>query len=194
MQPVGPKVNGLLLLSGLSDASQRGKLAEDDRNGIERFIQKTFEAAEGQAVFYLDHGIYFATWSGKELTFHDDKEKKIEFLQLARIFNDKRELKIWRQNDGYYYRLRVDDAGAACEAVEAEQYLWGTTAEKANPGWTKLTEERGTELIVPLTIETGDGRPLARIKTRNYIGCLDQELGHSQATYVDCRFVKIVNN
>jgi hypothetical protein len=56
--------------------------------------------------------------------------------------------------------------------------------------WTRLWEDRGTELILPLEIKEVPNYkgPLTWLQTVNYIGHLD----NGQATYDDCRFVEIL--
>lgn len=187
--------NGLTLLE-LKSESLPGILSLKELNDLSAATQNVFRGTPEHAVFYLDYGIRFAQWTPDGWQFHDGKPS-LEYLQLARLFNEERELKIWRHDDGYAYRLRVDDLNkTGSEAIDARQYLWGTIAdgkdaeEKDLPvGWTRLTEARGTELIVPLEVAHVDGvaRPLAYIATRNYIGYF----GDGQATYEDCRFVQL---
>jgi CRISPR-associated protein (TIGR03984 family) len=157
---------------------------------LSQTIQERFGGTPQYAVFYLDFGIRFAKWENNAFAFflHDYDPS---FLQLARIFNEERELKIWKDNDKFLYRLRIDEPGDEYGAVEAEQLLWGTHTESLGKGWTRLWEERGTELIVPFDISIPEGQAAPRtracIRTRNYI----DYLSNGQASYVDCRFVTL---
>ncbi len=192
MQPVnGQKKNGLQMLQGLSQVESTPENWQ--LSDLEDFIKTKFGATAGLAVFYLDYAIRFAKWDGQALKLAEADEKiELGFLQLARIFNQERELKIWRGDEGFSYRLRIDGQGEECYAVEARQNLWGTRAKPCagKSDWAILYEDRGTELTVPLKVAHIEGRdePLVFVKTRNYIG---KSMAYGQATYVDCRFVEL---
>ncbi len=149
------------------------------------------------AVFYLDYGIRFAKWEAGKFKFYKDEEPDARYLQQARIFSKDRELKIWKENAGFRYRRRIDGTGNAVDVIEAKQFLWGTHAEPLPGGWTRLWEDRGTELFLPFSVseipvfkyENQDfkyDRQLVWLKTRNYIDYMDND----QATFADCRFVE----
>jgi CRISPR-associated protein (TIGR03984 family) len=186
------KANGLELISLKTSVQPQpppGGLSLAQVSDLKTLI-KTFDATPDYAVFYFDYGIRFAKWEKGSPKFHDGGPQ-LAYLQLARIFNQQRELKIWRSEEGFAYRLRIDEEGDEAHAIDARQYLWGTRAEHENlpAGWSKLTEDRGVEVIVPLNIkhQGGESRPLARIHTRNYIEYLE----NGQASYGDCRFVAL---
>ncbi len=188
------KGNGLELLP-LKTSVKSGSLTPEQASKLETLLEK-FDGQPEYAVFYLDYGIRFAKWEkGKSLQFHAGSPS-LDYLQLARIFNGQQELKVWRADKGFSYRLRIDEKGDEGHAIDARQYLWGTRAEQKlddgkdlPTGWSKLTEDRGVEVIVPLAIEHDekDPRPLACIHTRNYIEYLE----NGQASYGDCRFVSL---
>ncbi len=84
--------------------------------------------------------------------------------------------------------MRVDggDQGREEHAVEAEQVLWGTRGEKCEEGWTRLSEERGMDFVLPIdATQVNNHARRVKLKTINYIAY--NELG--QAGYYDCRFV-----
>lgn len=183
------KGNGLELLP-LKTSMKSGSLTPEQASKLETLLEK-FDGQPEYAVFYLDYGIRFAKWEkGSSLQFHAGPPS-LAYLQLARIFNGKQELKVWRTDEGFSYRLRIDEKGDDGHAIDAWQYLWGTRAEHENlpAGWSKLTEDRGVEVIVPLSIKhkEEESRPLACIHTRNYIEYLE----NGQASYGDCRFVSL---
>jgi len=183
--------NGLALLALATDVTDCGEIGNDDLKNINKFISQKFaEENPDYAVCYLNYGIRFARWEHDTLVFYEDG-LDLEHLQLARIFNKNRELKIWKSDSGLQYRLRIDSEGEEYCAVEAEQILWGTRTKKLNKNWIRLYEDRGTELKVPLAIEIPEGQevpdPRVCIKTRNYIGYLD----NGQASLEDCRFMAI---
>jgi len=184
--------NGLKLIP-LKKNFPESKAIEKEKLSIKTLnqtIKDYFDGNPKYAVFYLDFGIRFAKWEKGALVFYV-QDYDAEYLQLARIFDDERELKIWKNNDKFFYRLRTDEPGDEYCAVEADQILWGTHTEPLAKGWTKLWEERGTELIVPFEITIPVNQPVpsprACIRTRDYIG----DLGNGQASFVDCRFVAL---
>jgi|GEM_PF-203183 len=198
--------NGLKLIpihSIVTPEKPPGILSETEAGDLAPFTKDKFGVESGLAVFYLDYGIRFAKWEQGKFVFHDGQEAQPQYLQLARVFNEERELKIWRVDEAFYYRLRRDDEnGEGGFAVDAEQNLWGTKISHESNGkklpdkWTRLWEDRGTEVIVPIPVAVIDVKygkdkaykgELACLKTRNYIGAME----NGQATYVDCRFVSL---
>ena len=185
--------NGLCIKnikSWVEEENKNRKIKKDELQNINQFIKDKFKTDTGTAVFYLNYGIRFANWVNSELKCQIEEKNISDHLLEARIFNDDRELKIWKASSGYYYRLRIDDENNEnCEVIDANQNLWGTQTEPVGTNWTKLTEERGTELIIPLTVvaKKGDSKPLVYVKTRNYIDYTE----YGQASFVDSRFIKI---
>ncbi|MGE4589408.1 MAG: CRISPR-associated protein Csx19 [Acidaminococcaceae bacterium] len=109
-------------------------------------------------------------------------------IQRLRIFNEQKELHIWRSKGKLKGRLKVDAEDKPEEHIDVDQLLWGTTVKEVK-GYLELKEERGTYLKIPKFFE-GEVDPNKRIfiQTRNYIG---YTAAH-HATFVDCRFVKFV--
>lgn len=180
------KNNGLTEISIRSIVNPPAAVSISSLDALQQMVQSNMKSSPQYGVFYLDYGIKIGKWENGGFAFYGSKPD-LSYLQLARIFNKDKELKIWRASEGYMYRLRDDTQGDLCHAVEARQYLWGTRAEPLGDGWTRLYEERGTEVILPLAIAHTEGNslPLARVHTRNYIGYPH----NNQASYVDCRFV-----
>lgn len=143
-------------------------------------------------VAYLDYKVLIGTFDTTGFHFYDGKTFintfKPEYIQKLRIFNKTQEIFIWRSSEGLKGRLRIDETGDTAEVVDACQVLFGTKAEPLDGGFTKITENRGTELTLPfsnLSINEDYKRNRVFIKTRNYIGYNEV----NQATYIDCRFV-----
>lgn len=142
----------------------------------------------GYCVAYLDYKVLLGTYAEKGLHFYDEEGITPHFVQRLRLFNVQREFLLWKTTDGFRWRNRIDDSsenGSPVEAVEAEQVLWGTKSAPLERGWTRLWEERGMELVVPLEDVRVNPEQRLKLITRNYIAY--NPLG--QAGYVDCRFV-----
>ncbi len=184
------------------------------------FVQIKEYISEGSYfIAYLDYAVIIGTYKNQEFNFvvEDGKGEngkviykpsssfETKFIQKLRIFNQSKELYIWRttQNEERIFkaRLREDNSNHSeskeIEYVQANQILFGTTSEPITLrqaqddmiNFTKLTEDRGTEVILPFTnINIDDKDKRIAIRTRNYIGY--NEIG--QAGYVDCRFVCFV--
>jgi CRISPR-associated protein (TIGR03984 family) len=90
-----------------------------------------------------------------------DKEKFLE----VRAFSQNEELHIIEINGEYTGRIITDDAGDCVEIVDEEHLLWGNKTKK-DGDYTILSEDRGTELRLPLEVKTGQR---AFIKVRNYL-------------------------
>lgn len=199
--------NGLKLITLKSEEAETGVLA----HGTD--LKTKLGDAAKYAVFYFDYGIKFGIQHDDNIIFPDGL-KKIEqslfdYLQLARFFDHNRELKIWRDGErAHHFRFIQDSENkeGMTEVVEAQQILWGTTAESSPSPfgkfalngkeqdfyWHTLTEDRGTELVVPLPhedlqLDSENPKRRVAVKTYNYIDYLKNGL----ATYVDCRFVGI---
>lgn len=171
------------------------------------------------AVLYFSFGIRFALWDGTQFHSKDKKNKDhSDYLQLARIFDKSQELKVWRHDSQWRYRILAgegveinsdqdDKKEKEFNAVKAQQILWGTKTEGfATPigtfaingesqefYWHTLTEDRGIKLVVPLPhndlmLKSNEPKKRLAVTTYNYI----DYLGNGLATYVDSRFVDIV--
>lgn len=179
------KDNGLKLKSITTDVTEtnsRKNIA--DWGNIDDLLSR-FNNQNAFFVAYLDYKVVIGCFGNKKFSLPDNETFDPKFTQKIRIFDEDKELYLWRTAENTFsYRLRVDTEGEKMDVVEAHQVLWGTDVERREDGWSEITEERGTKLIVPFDVKTEKDLPL-RLKTRNYIDYND----NCQAGYVDCRFV-----
>ena len=135
----------------------------------------------GEIVFYkIENGNFNVT-------------KRLDELVRLRLFDEDKELHIWRSNGILKGRLRSDSIegdGDTTEYIEAKPLLNGTSFFPSRSGsGIYATEKKGISYDLPFPeLEPLIGTEENRITllTRNYIGYFD--IG--QAGYVDCRFVK----
>lgn len=155
-------------------------------NELESFLSENFKG-DGFVILYLDYKVIIRKYNdGRIIFMENEKPFNPEFIQKLRLFNPKQELFIWRTEGKWKARLRKDEEGEDVSVVEANQILFGTTGIIEN-GYTKLIEDRGTEVILPFEITGIDEKKnRVKIKTRNYIEY--NELG--QAGYIDSRFIE----
>lgn len=145
-------------------------------------------------VAYLDYRVLIGKFENNQFLFYQDETFEPKFLQKLRVFNQKQEFLLWRQGEHRFNsRLRVDELDNENNeqdiVVVAEQVLWGTQSKNLATGWSKLTESRGTILILPFdSITVDDSQKRVKIKTHHYIEY--NEIG--QAGYVDSRFVEFI--
>lgn len=161
---------------------------------FERFF---LENIDSFIVAWLDYKVVFGIFANSSLSFFDDIKLDKKFIQKIRIFNESKELMIWRNQDGFKGRFRQDYFKEGnCDVIVAYQKLFGTKIIKkqSNDKFTTITEEdRGTTITLPMTGIEADEKdyidPGVCLKIHNYVdkNCLNQ------ATYVDCRFVKFCN-
>lgn len=175
--------NGLKLKGICSPAPKRQQASWlEIKAGVERlFPEPAFAFA------LMDHAARLGLFGNEEFMFYDSLPLEFKFLHSLRVFNEKQELFIWRKNqDSFYYRLRVDEVEVGEDfVVDAHQLLWGTLKEKINNNeWLRLEEDRGIEIFLPACAVPETAKRVW-LKTRNYIGYNE----FSQAGYVDCRFV-----
>lgn len=155
-------------------------------NTIQEMVAKVKFSEETFAVFYLAHKVLIGNFRNGEFIFYNKEDFDDEFVIKARIFNKDKELYIWRSDGGLRARLRIDNEGENTIAVDARQVLFGTKATPLGNGYTKLIEERGTELVVPFDdLKIDERKNRLFLHTRNYV---DFNEAH-QAGYVDCRFI-----
>ena len=163
-------------------------------------------------IAYLYHRVVIGRIEDKQFIYYKQEDEGVTLSNVLKLraFNENSELFVWKTNlDGYRARLREDKPETITipemshstnwfkqeqkHAVDAKQVLFGTKAEKLISGYWKLTENRGTEIILPSGLpETGhlqinDEKKRLCIKTRSYIGYIEET---GQATYEDVRFVK----
>ncbi len=159
-------------------------------------ILKNF-TGKGWFIAYLFHRVVIGKFIDGTFDYFQKEncDVNIENLIKLRIFNDNSELYVWRTNlGGFKGRLRKDEEGVSTDVVDTNQVIFGTKEELVGESYVKLSEKRGTEIIMPVVegisfadINEQDGRLC--IHTRSYIGEI-KETG--QATYEDVRFVKFV--
>ncbi|MDP3149831.1 MAG: CRISPR-associated protein Csx19 [Ignavibacteria bacterium] len=157
----------------------------EDLSEINKIIsEKSFVVA------YLDYKVLIGKYIGASFMFYNNEQIEPKYIQRMRIFNENEELMLWRSEGKLKGRLRKDNEGDEVNVVDADQVLFGTIPNAIN-GFTRITEERGTELILPFkNLKVDNGKNRMKITTRNYVGF--NEIHH--ATYVDCRFVGFKNN
>ncbi len=179
------KLNGLELIQCNSEVKNFDKV-EDFQSDIENNFKE-----ESFVVAYLDYEVMIGRWKDASFHFYNDKKIENKYIQKLRVFNENKEVLIWRTPAGFKGRLRTDYEGTkTMDVVVAYQVLFGTKkGENCNQDFTEITEDRGTSLILPFgKLKFDDnGNLISRIhiKTHNYVGYNDV----NQATYVDCRFV-----
>ena len=163
--------NGLEISTIQSSTKNLGDFKLPDNESFMSVIMSNFEG-NGYCVCYLDYKVLIGEYNGSSFRFHDGKMFEPRFIQRMRLFDkiQKQELYIWRKNNGWFSgRLRVDGKGKKTDVVEAYQVLWGTNCEHVS-GFTRLYEDRGTELFLPFeNMAVDKNEKKAFIKTYNYI-------------------------
>lgn len=151
----------------------------------------------GFGVFYLDNEVLVGKYDGKKFYFYGDKTPNPRFLQKMRLFNPDKELLLWRikwetDSGNFASRLRADKEGKEIEAVDAWQLLWGK-AIRMDEKFTKLSDNRGMEIIIPLKDAGVNDGDRFFIQTRNYITYETDDPSYMQASYFDSRFVSFTD-
>lgn len=179
------KKNGLELTEINSQTQSLGEVKDID----EAFSK--FFSEDGFVVAYLTNKILIGKYESHKLHFYKEQNLDPQFLLSLRLFNTNKELFIWRTQGTLKGRLRTDGIGEETFIVDACQLLWGTDSELYGDGFTRLFEERGTEIIFPLSdLRVNAEKKRVFIKTRNYVEFNPET---SLASYGDCRFVEFLN-
>jgi len=152
-------------------------------------------------IAYLFHRVVIGQIKEGKFKYYQDDTNDVVLanIQKLRVFNTDAELFVWRNTLGRFKaRLRTDGIGKGQDlagTVDARQVLFGTKVEKIDDTYVKLTEDRGTEITLPLAelgirdSEINDRTGRLCIHTRSYIGFIEDT---GQATYEDVRFVEFV--
>lgn len=158
----------------------------DEAKDLARALEEQFNS-DGYVVAYQTNKLLIGRYESRTFKFYNADRIDDRFLIKVRIFNQTRELFLWKVNGVLSGRLRIDTEGDESFVVDAYQQLWGTDQRRVDPHFTKIFEERGTELILPFSsLEVDNRKNKVFIKTRNYI---EYNSKTCLSTYVDCRFV-----
>lgn len=208
--------NGLKLDNIISKTEPINEFPEKD------LLQKVKEniTQDSFYIVYMTYTVFCGRYENNKFNCPPDKTIEPELVLKLRVFNKDEEIHIWREQPGKLKgRYRQDGSdGKNTEFIEANQVLFGTRADNYSPpgpqggseesyskqeespplgdlggkDYSKLTEDRGTEVILPFSkdkLQVDDKQNRIAIKTRNYIGYTNEGL---QAGYIDCRFVRFV--
>ena len=157
---------------------------------IEDVIEQlqTYNFVDGFVQFNIDDRIVFGKIEPNNIALSKDSVVNFVRLKSVRCFNHQQELIIFKYNSTFNCRFRKDTPGNDCEFIESSNVVFGTAKDESfvQPNFTKLIEDRGIEIILP--IETNEVTENNRIKivVRNYIGYNS----FNQASFIDYRFVR----
>lgn len=127
-------------------------------------IPDPLEAIQTQAALdrytYLlahsDDGVIWGFWDGSQLLLSSDKFPAVspplraETLWEARLFGDKAEWFLWREDSVWRGREIQDWQGNPGQCYDEDQLLWGTLVEVSQPPFTLLREgEQGIRHAPP---------------------------------------------
>jgi len=184
--------NGLRLDTIKSNVPEFNTIKILDDNSLMLLAKEKF-GREGFCVLYLDYKVLIGRYDGERFLFYQNEIFKSRFIQKMRLFNNNKELYLWRKNRaGFGWRLRVDDSGEETDIVDAMQVLWGTKSEQKG-NFNEIFEERGTKIILPFKgLEVNNQDKRVFLWTRNYVS-YETNSDYKQAGYADCRFVGFKN-
>lgn len=156
---------------------------------------QTYIKTNSLVVAYLDYAVFIGRYQYKNngFEFYNGNSLDAQYLQRLRIFNKDEEFLLWRSGNGFKGRYRKDEAGDEVDVVDAKQVLFGTEAKDLQNDFSRITETRGTEIILPfkkLDVKDKTEGKRVFIQTRSYIGYNEA----CQATYIDCRFMGFWND
>jgi CRISPR-associated protein (TIGR03984 family) len=170
----------------------------DNELNNDAFIQKIKEVDKGYIVCWLDYAVLFGIIQSGEIKFYNNELPDFnKYLQKLRVFNEKKELYIWRSGNKFKFRYREDldsnKNGEMVEYIDADQVMYGSKFEIKDE-FIEVSEKRGIRYIVPKEFignssieDLNKNEKRLVLHTRNYIGY--NEIG--QAGFVDSRFLKI---
>ena len=113
-------------------------------------IKQAFSSrAWAYSVMY--HGVAIGVWDGNDVFFHKSAEFDWAYVTELRIFNNERELRFIRNEDGVLLvRDNINIDMKNTEKQCAAYLMYGTNAKPdGGDNWTVLTEERGGLVYFP---------------------------------------------
>lgn len=159
-------------------------------NCVREELHKITRDFEGlKTVCWFNHEIKFGIFGEDFLKQIGDFESFCKHILRFRIFDQDRELFVWKTGDIIKYRLRNDQSGEEVEVIDADQVMWGTKFIGSD-GKIKVSESRGIKYELPESCVDNPllpGTERLVLRTRNYVDY--NEIG--QASFVDSRFVSI---
>ena len=160
----------------------------ESKESLLKQINDHFDQAKA-FVLFKDKAL-FGMFKNDELSFSENYDLKLKMIEEMRVFNDEKELYLYRKNNALFARLREDSEtgnGEEREYVISKIALWGTEAKKLENNWTRLSEDRGITLTIPFVPEKKvDEHHPVFIVVHSYI----EYLNGVQASYCDSRFVR----
>lgn len=151
---------------------------------VARYVKDT-----ASLVIWTYRKITWGRWDGSQIVLSDGKAVPADIVE-ARIFNDKEELHLIREDGAITGRYVNDTEGDDCYYVDSFARLWGGRDIQADipEGYVRLIDgERKLKLDVPFDGESA-GIKYFGLETRNYVAS-DERTGLSG--YRDYRFVAI---
>lgn len=188
------KGNGLELIEIFTHSQPFVDINQEKLDEVlaEKFLRGNSNT-KAYVVAWLDYEVLIGIWENQQFIFYNGKNLKLKYLQRLRIFNQEREIFLWRTNGQLKGRLREDNQeGSKVTIVVAKQLIFGTKSKQLNDSFTEIYEERGTKLVLPFTNLEVDNKSIDNrifLQTYNYV----KTTLEYQATYFDCRFVAFMN-
>ena len=149
------------------------------------------EIKDGFIICWFYNEVVLGRIANGQVKYYPDDNKSYDYsryLVSLRVFNEDKELFIWRDNDKFKYRIISDQGEVAVECIDAKQVVSGTESENLGESWYKISEKKGTRFIVPLNTSDLNNHKRLFLVTRNYIKT--DEIG--QTGYKDSRFVDLI--
>ncbi len=148
---------------------------------------------KGSIICWLNHTLLFGIIKeGNIRIYPKDLPIFEKHLIRLRAFNEMEELYIWKDCNDFHYRYRIDKdhTGQEQDFIEAHQILLGTKITPLENEFSKVSEKRGVQFIIPskwLSNKQIDNNHKIVLNTRNYI--VYNDIG--QASFFDSRFLSI---
>lgn len=204
------EIIGIINPPASNSSSDKIKLSFDNNTidlTLEKQLDKTTFGKSGYFIAYLDYAVLVGCWEFNccyifNLKVAPGLSLDFDFLQKIRLFNESSELLLIRNSpDKYSGRLRIDNnqenepQRKKIDVIDCSQIIFGTKAELFDGtgcNWVRLTEERGTEIILPSPILNSRNisdlgkNYLVALKVRNYV---DYHKESHQAFYSDHRII-----
>jgi len=113
-------------------------------------ITGIFQNKNAYILQYTSHSVDIGYFKNGIITFYADRQfDPLDFKDL-RVFNEEMEVHIIRKKEKIIARLRKDGQGEDTDIFDQKVMVLGETQKELSEEWTEFSENRGTNLTLPL--------------------------------------------
>lgn len=140
---------------------------------IKTRIKEIFNEDTAYILLKESNEVSVGLYKNKDFIFKNEVLQNKDLFIDMRIFNNEKELYIWKSKYDFKNRIRIDNEGKEYDFYDEELLLWGNKIK--NDGiFMELEEEKIKKYYIPINENvTNDNE--GKLVVRNYIGCSGED-------------------